>query len=101
MREQRPMTSSVGHNVATAAPNGDAMSALIVGAMGVARDIVIGACIAIRTTVSVRNALASQKRMARSSQAPAAAPKAGRDVNVESTAENRAEFVSLRSKPPG
>ena len=100
MREQRPIMSSVGHRIAITAPSGDATTRSTVGAIALARDIVIGACIAMLTTASVRNALASQKRMARSSQAPAAAPKAWSDVNVESTVENRVEKPSLRSKPP-
>ena len=83
MREQRPMMSSVGHRVAITPPSGDATTWSIVGAIALAMDIVIGTWIAMLTTASVRNALASQKRMARSSQAPAAAPKAWSDVKVE------------------
>src|SRR5271170_5211488 len=101
IREQRPTMSNTGHRVAITAPSGDATSPLIVGATVLVKDMVMGAWIAMRTTVSVRNALASQKRMARSSQAPAAAPKAWSDVNVESTVENRVETLSLRSRPPG
>ena len=70
MREQRPIMSSVGHRVAITAPSGDATTRSTVGAIAPPRDIVIGACIAMLTTVSIRNALASQKRIARSSQAP-------------------------------
>ena len=92
--------SNVGHKVAITAPSGDATSPLIVGATALVKDMVMGACIAMLTTVSVRNALASQKRMARSSQAPAAAPKDWSDVNVGSTIENKLETPSLRSKSP-
>src|ERR1700747_3409031 len=92
--------SNAGHRVAMTAPSGDATSPLIVGATSLVKDMVMGACIAMLTTVSVRNALASQKRMARSSQAPAAAPSDWSDVNIESTAENRVERPSLGSKPP-
>ena len=100
MREQRPMMSSVGHRVAITPPSGVATTWSTVGAIALAMDIVIGTWTAMLTTASVRNALASQKRMARSSQAPATAPKAWSDVKVESTAGNRVETPSLRSKSP-
>ena len=100
MREQRPIMSSVGHRVAITAPSGDATTRSTVGAIAPPRDIVIGACIAMLTTVSIRNALASQKRIARSSQEPPAAPRAWSNVKVESTVVSRVETPSLRSKSP-
>ena len=41
MREQRPIMSSVGHRTAITAPSGDATTRSTVGAIALARDIVI------------------------------------------------------------
>jgi hypothetical protein len=50
------------------------MSRSTAGAAPPPKDMIIGECIAMLATAPIRNALPNQRRIARSSQAPAAAP---------------------------
>jgi len=71
--------------VAIAAPNGEATNQSTVGPTGLAIDMVSGACITMLRPAATRKPLASQNRIARSSQAPPASPSACIDDMAERT----------------